>query len=377
MRIVFSIYNLVPAKLPLQPWLSMSRIATALGARGHSVFMMTDVPDPAEVEGVEVHSVSSLRGSNTGEVRELLARIRPDALVFLPTPLNIVTASWLDGLECRRVGFASFSYYNATELGIALRRLPWSEVRQYARHLLIPRLLWKRAMHRRLNVLVTQSQTTADRLAGELGGRPPARCIPPGIDLSDWQWHAKPAAPEQGTVKLLYLGAAVEIRGFDVALDAMRHVSHPNVQLRVLARGADRDMLTRINNQIARRHLQRSVSVEGGWIGRDRLIEEIHLADAVLQPFVLVPSELPVTAMEVIACGTPVIGSKIDGMPSTIGPAGTVVKQGDASSLAEAIDQFAGDLKVREVWRAGCRQRRDAMLDWGRVVDEWEALLHG
>lgn len=378
MRIVFCIYDFVDAKLPLQPWLSMSKLATALASKGHSVSMLTDVADPARIEGATSYSVTSLRGSNGPEVRKALSRLNPEALVFLPTPLNIATASWLDGLDCRRIGFASFSYYNAVELGIAMRRLPWREVRQYARHLLVPGPLWKRAMRRRLQALVTQSETTADRLGTLLGGNPPALCIPPGIDLSAWPPRRDPMpAAKQNSIRLLYLGAATRIRGFEIALDAMNRVTHPGVRLRILARGANAQTTASIESELTRRGLEQRISLEGGWIERDKLVAEIHAADAVLQPFVLVPSELPVTAMEVIACGTPVIGSRIDGLPSTIGPAGTVAAQGDARNLATAIDQFATDAEMHSRWRVGCLRQRAAMLSWDAVASRWEDVLHG
>lgn len=376
MRIAVCIYDFVPAKLPLQPWLTLHRVAQCLALRGHSVHIVSDAAAPARIEGVESHAVTSLRGSNAAEMRALLGALQPDAVIFLPTPLNAATASWLDGLACRRIGFASYPFYTAGELWTAARRIGLADVKQYLRHLLVPGPVWTRAMKRHLHAVVAQSATTAARLTNLLGGSPAASYIPPGIDLAQWHYHA-PADAMDGSTRLLYLGAAIPIRGFGIALDALARVEDARVQLRVLARGADDDSLAAIRAAIAGRGLETRVEVDGGWIERERLIEEIHAADAVLQPFVLVPSELPVTAMEVIACGTPVIGSAIDGLPSTIGPAGTVAAQGSAAALAAAIRQFAESAQVRTAWRAGCRRQREAMLDWEAVTERWEAILHG
>ena len=104
MRVVFCIFNFVEAKLRLQPWLTVHRVAQGLVRRGHAISLLTDVSNPASVDGIDIQSVASLRGSNSAEVRSRLEKLRPDALVYLPTPLNIVTASWLDGIACRRVG---------------------------------------------------------------------------------------------------------------------------------------------------------------------------------------------------------------------------------------------------------------------------------
>lgn len=376
MRVAVCIYDFVPAKLPLQPWLTLHMIAQRLARRGHSVHVVSDAAEPARIEGVESHAVTSLRGSNAAEMRALLDALRPDAVIFLPTPLNAATASWLDGLECRCIGFASYPFYTMRELWTAVRCIGLADVMQYLRHLPVPRPAWTRAMKRRFHALVAQSETTTARLATLFGGTPAALCIPPGIDLTQWQYRV-PTDATDGSIRLLYLGAAIAIRGFDVALDALVRVEDEKVRLRVLARGADDDSLAAIRAAIAVRGLDGRVEVDGGWIERERLLEEIYAADAVLQPFVLVPSELPVTAMEVIACGTPVIGSAIDGLPSTIGPAGTVAAQGNAVALADAITCFARDAGVRAAWREGCRRQRELMLDWDEVTARWEAVLNG
>jgi glycosyltransferase involved in cell wall biosynthesis len=377
MRVVFCIYDFVDEKLRLQPWLTVRRVAEGLSLRGHSVCVLTDTGNPARVDGIEVQAVASLRGSNSSEVRARLVRLQPNALVFLPTPLNIVTASWLDGMTCRCIGYASYPFYNTYELARAVRCLAWSEVRQYLRHLLVPRSLWLRYMHRRLHTLVAQSATSGKRLENLLEGKPPTRCIPPGIDLSDWPCSSGERRAGRSVVKLLYLGAASRIRGFDLALRAIVLADDHRIHLKVLARGADPSVVAGIRADVHRYGLDGRVEVEGDLVDRQRLVSEIQEADAVLQPFILVPSELPVTAMEVIACGTPVIGSAIDGLPSTIGPAGTIIKQGSADALAKAIKCLANDASVLVQWREGCRQQRSAMYGWDAVTDQWESLLRG
>lgn len=376
MRIVFCIYDFTAVKLPLQPWLTIVRVAEGLVRRGHEVHIVTDAPEPATPVGLVVHRAASLRGTHGAEIAALLATLAPQVLVYLPTPLNLVTTGWLDSVKnCRRIGFASYPFYNFTELARAWRRLPRADVNPYLRHLLIPAVSWHSAGRRRCESIIAQSQTTAARLRQAFGSRVVVHAIPPGIDLAEWPWHS--GVDKGGAVRLLYLGAATAIRGFDLALEALARLPNVDVVLRVLARGADAAALERIHAKIARLGIEARVMVVGGWIDRAQLVQEIHAADAVLQPFVLVPSELPVTAMEVIACGTPVIGSAIDGLPSTIGEAGAVARQGSAEALADVIAHFAREAGVRASWREGCARQRDAMLDWDSVAEQWEGVLCG
>lgn len=377
MRIVFCIYDFTFSNLPLQPWMTILKVAEGLARRGHTIHIITDATQPFAPSGVSVHSVRSLRGSHAPEMGALLATLAPEALVYLPTPLNLVTTRWLDKLRgCRRIGFASYPFYNFSELARAWRRLPLASVKPYIRHLLVPSISWRAAGHHRCEAIIVQSRTTAERLERSFATSTPVHTIAPGIDLGNWPW--RPAEDHGGTVQLVYMGAVRAVRGFEVAMEAMSRLpEESDISLRVLARGADEATLEEIETAILRRNIQSRITVIGGWIDREELVREIHNADAVLQPFVLVPSELPVTAMEVIACGTPVIGSAIDGMPSTIGPAGAVTRQGCPVALADLIVKFSHDYDLRRAWRDGCIVQRAAMLDWDSITLKWEEVLRG
>lgn len=375
MRVAFAVYDFRGARLPLQPWLTVARVAQGLRRRGHDVHVISDVPDPAELPDVEVHQVESLRGTNNAEVAERLRAIRPDAVVSLPTPLNVATTPWLRGGGARRVGFASYPFYTVPELWRGLRSLGWRQSREYLRHALVPGGIFKSACSRTFDAVVAQSQTTCARLRRMCPG-PDSRFIPPGIDLEQWP-HRSGHVPTSGAVELLYLGSAIAVRGFDVLLRAMTRLRDTETRLTVMARGASAAEVERIQGTLRGLGLEERVTVRGGWSDREDLIRAIHQATAVVLPFVLVPSELPVTVMEVIACGTPVIGSRIDGLPSAIGPAGTAVAQGSDRELAAAIRQLHASPELLAQWQAGCLAQRTSMLSWDQVVDAWERVLHG
>lgn len=375
MRIVFCIYDFRESQLPLQPWLTVRKVAEGLSSKGHDIHVITDIEQPASLDGVSIHVVSSLRGSNGVKIKSLLSKLSPEAIISLPTPLNIVTSSWLDTFtKCRRIGFASYPFYTMGELYRSAICLPWSDVKQYVRHALIPKPLWVSALKKRNDIVVTQSETTRSRLVNM--GMKSDRCcyIPPGINLDVWPQRDSYTTDSKIT-KLLYLGSAIAIRGFNIVLEALAKTNEPTIHLTVLARRAEGGELDRINALINRYGLDERVVVHGGWADNATLISEIQGADAVVLPFVLIPSELPVTVMEAIACGTPVIGSRIDGMPSTIGAAGTVVRQGDSADLAEALLEFHNNTELRKTWANGCTQQRAGMTGWDGVVAQWEKVI--
>ena len=58
-------------------------------------------------------------------------------------------------------------------------------------------------------------------------------------------------------------------------------------------------------------------------------------------------------ALEAMACGSPVIASRVGGLVTTVrdGVTGFLVPDGDVEALAERIDTLAGDPELR--WRLG------------------------
>jgi len=374
LRIAFFIYDFVPAKLPLQPWLTVLRVAEYLHGQGHDVHVVTDARDAGDLEGMTVHRVASLRGSNSGEVDAVIRDIGPDRCVVLITPLNLVTSAWYRSLgEIGAYAFASYTFYTAAEIVRALRRVEPGVVRSYARHLLVPRILWAGSLARHFRGVICQSQTSRDRLADLTRNALAVHAIMPGIDRQLWSPPAGRDAGDGGD--FLYVGAATRIRGFHVALDAMAMLGDPGIRLRVLARGSGGGELAAIQKQVELRGLGDRVSVAGGWLEQPDLVREIRAAKAVLLPFVLVPSELPVSVMEAIACGTPVIASDIDGLPSTVGDAGLLVRQGDAADLARAIGLLHGDGAERERRRDACVAQAQRMPSWDRMCEQWETVL--
>ena len=117
-----------------------------------------------------------------------------------------------------------------------------------------------------------------------------------------------------------------------------------------------------------------------GHIGNDRLLSQVYSAADVL----VIPSlqdNLPQTPLEAMACGTPVIGFAVGGIPDVVRPGvtGVLVPPGDTTALRDAIWDLLRDPGRREEMATNCR--RMAVKEYAlevqaqRYVELYETIL--
>ena len=78
---------------------------------------------------------------------------------------------------------------------------------------------------------------------------------------------------------------------------------------------------------------------------------------------------LGVVLLELLACGTPVVASRVGGIPDVVTPAvGRLVPPGDPAQLAEAICALLGDLPAWAETSGRGRAHIVAEYDWERIA---------
>lgn len=374
MKFVFCIYNFINEKLPLQPWLTINEVALRLKDDGHDVHIVTDVDDVVASD-LNIHVVRSLRGSNKEEIYSVIDDIAPDTLITLITPLNLATGGWIARYaDSQVIAFSSYPFYSFKELLRAFPHVKFVELKSYLRHLLVPGFLWKTRLKKYYNGVICQSESGKTRLLNLLSQDVKVHSIPPGIDLDTWK-PAQISIANSKTLKLLYLGTASAIRGFNICLQSYKEVADKDISLTILARGATTIQTEAISTKLEIMGIKEKCHLIGGWIDRDEMIAHINTADLVVLPFVLVPSELPVSVMEVIACGTPVITTDIDGLPSTVGEAGMIVKQGSSGSLSAAIIDLYDQRVQLDHLKDCCIAESAKMYAWDVMYDKWATKM--
>ncbi len=375
MIITFCFSQFTQKSLPLQPWLTIHRIALEFIANGDAVHVITDLSNASEIDGLKVHFVKSLRGTDSRELINLLQQIQPDAVVVSVTPLSLITTKWYKILKgYRSYAYISYPFYTAGEIKKAFKYLNFKERISYGRHVLIPGKIWAKSMINYFNGVICQSKKTGSNINKHTKSQIDIYLIPPGIDHGIWNIRTENFKNSKESV-FLYVGKASKIRGFDLMLDAFKLIDDKQICLRILARGADEKKIREIQNKVQICNLQNRVVVKGGWMEIDEFKKELQAATAVILPFVLVPSELPVSVMEVVACGTPVVVSDIDGLAEAAGTAGIVVPQCDVHALSCAVKTLHTDKKLVNTLKRACHTEKRKMLSWNITYKLWQKIL--
>lgn len=360
----------------LQPWLTVYQVALVLIENGYEVHVLTDCGQET-CDGIIFHQVRSLRGPNAHQIIKTIREISPDVIVISVTPLSMMTCTWYRKIEnIKKIAFFSYSPYTKKEIIKSLMLLSVKDIFEFAKHLIVPKNIFDKCLNLYFDASICQSLRTFERLHSSIlsttNNTQHVHFIPPGIDKRIWKLKEKKISCK---TMFLYTGSLSKIRGFSILIDAFSSIQMKDCKLRVLARGADGNFLKDIVEEIDRRGLGDSVSIRGGWIAIDDLKREIYQADMVVLPFVLVPSELPVTLMEAIACGTPVLVTDIDGLPSAIGEAGLVVPHVDIPGLSRNMEKFHGSLELKQKLNNACLTECNRMESWDSIGKKWIKVI--
>jgi D-inositol-3-phosphate glycosyltransferase len=183
--------------------------------------------------------------------------------------------------------------------------------------------------------------------------------VPCGVDTELFTPGPRPQARAalglDGRPLVLYVGRVAPIKGLDVLLDAIARLRAAGHPLRLLVVGGERDEPLDGHEAALRRRAEAL-----------RLGDAVTFAGAQPQPALrayyraadvtVLPSyyeSFGMVALEAMACGSPVVATRVGGLATTVreGATGFLVPDADASALAARIDAVLADPDLG--WRLG------------------------
>jgi D-inositol-3-phosphate glycosyltransferase len=186
------------------------------------------------------------------------------------------------------------------------------------------------------------------------------RVIPCGVDTELFQpmdpAKAKDLLELPPDPLLLYVGRLQPIKGLETLLEAMTAVPEPAYLLIV---GGDQDEPENghgaaLRQQVRSLGLQRRVRFLGAQPQR-RLRLFYAAADATVMPSYY--ESFGMVALEAMACGSPVVASRVGGLTTTVqdGVTGRLVPEGDPTALAAAIASLVDSPEGRRLGQQATR----------------------
>ena len=205
--------------------------------------------------------------------------------------------------------------------------------------------------------------------------------IPPGVDIELFQPRSSEACraeigigPDERVV--LFVGRIDPIKGIDTLIDAAEIMLSPGAAdpaPTFLIVGGDLDAdgspigpLAEVAESIERRGVAASFRLVGSQ-PQDQLPDFYAAADVVAVPSRY--ESFGLVAVEALACGKPVVASRVGGLRFTIDEdtTGFLVKPQSPQVLAEALDQILTDDALRAAMSAAARPSV-ARYDWSYVA---------
>lgn len=230
---------------------------------------------------------------------------------------------------------------------------------------------------REARFVVTVSEYNRDYLARLADGadRKIVR-IHNGIDVDRF---APNGNPPPKPFRILCVARLVEKKGLPYLVDACAMLRERGVEFRcdIIGKGRLRSELGR---RIKDRGLRRTVRLLGPKT-QGEVLAEYRASNLYVLP-AIVGSDgnregLPVSIVEALACGLPVIATPVTGIPEVVrdGHNGLIVPPADAARLAEAIERLIRDPRLYRRLREAARPSVLSAFDRRRTVAELHRLI--
>jgi glycosyltransferase involved in cell wall biosynthesis len=239
----------------------------------------------------------------------------------------------------------------------------------------------ERWLARRTHRLVAVSERVRQEiLALGIGSADRFVVVPVGLDLqrfADCDPHRGLVRTELGIASAAPLvgivARLVPIKRHDVFLEAAAKVAHRVPTCRFLVIG-DGECRKALEARVRALHVQDRVIFLGWRRDLDRVYADLDVA-------VLTSDNegSPVSLIEAMASGVPVVGPCVGGVPDVIdaGTTGIVIPPGDAAAVADAIVRLLEDPELRRKMGAAARERALRLYGTDRLVRDIVALYHG
>ena len=383
MTVYLYTHDLFPGREQLMPWRTLIEVAAYLEkTEKYTAVILSSESDPRDKTRT-FRGISILSVPKPGKGDNILPKHTPEDILIWPVTWRTRNTSFSVTRDFRGKKIAYFpgGVYSLRNIAGAFGSLPFNTMLPYlADSLTPPRQLAARLKANGFDHAVAFSGYTAETLASAGWPKEKTTVILPGFDNfnrpePDTAWFTKFAL--EGRKYMLFMGSPAAIRGSSLLLKAFdRFASREHDACLVcLLREDPGSNKNDFDKTLAAMQFPDRVKTYWGKMTQGELRPFIENARAVILPFLLIPSEIPVTFFEVLSMGIPVITFENGGTSRYIRPAAVICKPSSTSSLEEGIRSLWDGNDVWQQKKNNALQLICEHPNWEQMSQLWEKTI--
>lgn len=191
--------------------------------------------------------------------------------------------------------------------------------------------------------------------------------IPHGVDTETFLPQENPhPAVSQKKVTLLYVGRLGARKGLDLAMQALELIEEPEIEFLIAGTGRHERHLRKLAEQLGVSHQVEFL----GYVPDEELPALYSAADALVLPSRY--EGFGLVLLEAVACGTPVIGTDVGGIPTAIDDDFGIVVKREVGTFAEALRSITDNDRRYQMEKTAIETREK--ISWQRMIDDVTGL---
>lgn len=201
--------------------------------------------------------------------------------------------------------------------------------------------------------------------------------LPMGVDPDSFYYKDRSSTSYSGVKRVLFVGRLIEWKGVDYLIKAVEIVCkyYPETQLILIGDGPEKPLLENLGNDLG---LGQNITFVGN-VPHEDVVEYYHASDVFVIPSIVSDSGetegLGVVTLEAMACGVPVVGSRVGGIPDVVvdGVTGLLSEPKDPQSIAACILRLIDDRELSMILLRQARENVESGYSWSCISDR---LVH-
>ncbi len=386
MKIVIYTIDCYRGRENLMPWRTILEVALVMVENGHDACILNacnrekDVVDyvwhsslSSCYKGVKVYSILK----RDTDIQTKCVDLCPEVL-FIPFSFRdgLRPARWIAQISCTKIGYMAGGVYDLKS-GLLLKSMGGLiAAKPYLMEAVTPKLLFTRTL-KKIGVKHVIALTDVSAKVVRSGGFANVTIIYPGKDQFESLSSDDSIVRKynlKGKKWLLFSGAPAPTRGAEMLIRAVDMAQDDSIRLVMLMRTDVGSTYESFEKALDRMKHPERVQIIREKVDRTQLRAFFGSAWYALLPFIVIPSEIPLTYFELLSCGTPVITFRNGGTTEYL-KEGLLIADKSVKGLAQALDRAWSDEPLRRKLSENGKRIMVNHPTWSQVGSEWIKLL--